>query len=121
LGAESGFVEQHTEQQAEQRTEQYRVYGRPFAPGQSGNRAGRESKAARQARLTAKMAELAEPFGGLGALDVLGRTRLEQAARLLLDTRHRSAEDEIRYVNAVERLLASVEGSCKPPSSSGVW
>jgi hypothetical protein len=35
--------------------------------------------------------------------------RIEKAAALLLDTRRRSPEDEIRYTNAIERLLASVE------------
>jgi hypothetical protein len=99
---------QQGEQQGEQRE---RVYGRPFPAGRSGNPSGSVSKAEQERRLRAKVRELARPFGGLGVLGVLERVRLTQAARLLLDTRRRSVEDAIRYANAIERLLSSVEAS----------
>src|ERR1700756_2932917 len=77
--------------------------------GVSGNPRGSLSKAEREALLRAKLQALAERFGGLSALDAINRERLDQAARLLLDTRRRSAVDTVRYAHIVERLLAAVE------------
>jgi BMFP domain-containing protein YqiC len=77
--------------------------------GVSGNPGGSPSKAEREVLLRGKVAELAEPFGGLSALDAINRERLDQVARLLLDTRRRSATDTVRYAHIVERLLAAVE------------
>ena len=60
------FMEQHTEQQQEQRGPQ-RTVGRPFLPGQSGNPAG-ELRIAEKALVGAKIEELASEFGGLARL-----------------------------------------------------
>jgi BMFP domain-containing protein YqiC len=97
---------QITDQAAEQPARQ--IPGR-FEKGVSGNPRGSLSKAEREALLRAKLQALAEPFGGLSALDAINRERLDQAARLLLDTRRRSAVDTVRYAHIVERLLAAVE------------
>jgi hypothetical protein len=45
---------------------------------------------------------------GWGRMGVLDRTRLEQAASLLLEV-PRSHEDRVRYSNAVNRLIRAVE------------
>ncbi len=100
---------QTPEQSTEQSTEQRRVGNPNWRPGVSANPRGRQTKAEREARLRAKCHQLARPFGGWGKLGVLDKVRIEQAARLLLDKRHRSPEDEIRYVNSIERLRRSVE------------
>ena len=65
-------------QQAEQRHEQQHVGGWPFSKGTSGNPEGK-SKAAREARKAALMAELSAELGGLAALTPVERTLLGQA------------------------------------------
>jgi hypothetical protein len=52
--------------------------------GRSGNPAGRETRAQRQARIDALAAELAQEFGGLAALTACDRVLIGQAAQLLL-------------------------------------
>jgi len=59
-------------------------------------------------RIETKARELAEPFGGWSKLDVLDRTRLEQASELLA-RKARTHEDAVRAANTVRGLLASVE------------
>jgi hypothetical protein len=78
-----------------------------FQPGQSGNPAGRESRAARAVRIEAKARELAQEFGGYDALSPVDRVLVTQAATLLL-RRPKSAEDVVRVANSIQRLLASV-------------
>jgi len=91
-----------------------------FRPGQSGNPAGRPSRAERQARIDAKARELAAGFGvELEALSVLDRVRIEQAAAILV-RKPQSHEDLVRCANAVDRLLGAVErrrGRGKPERS----
>jgi uncharacterized protein DUF5681 len=79
-----------------------------FKPGQSGNPAGRPSRAEREARVAAKARELATEFGGIDRLSVVDRVLIEQAAALLVRKPH-SAEDAVRCANAVGRLLSAVE------------
>jgi hypothetical protein len=93
---------QETEQRAEHGMPSYR-----WPKGVSGNPEGK-SKAARQARIDAKVAELAADFGGVAALSNLDRVYLEKAAELLL-RRPRSAEHVIRHTNSIQRLIAAVE------------
>jgi hypothetical protein len=90
-----------------------------FKSGQSGNPAGRPSRAERQARIDARARELAAEFGGIERLSVVDRVLIEQAAALLVRRPH-SAEDAVRCANAVGRLLGAVErrrGSSKPSES----
>jgi hypothetical protein len=79
-----------------------------FKLGQSGNPAGRPSRAKRQARIEAKARELAAEFGGWDGLSTVDRVYVEQAAALLIRRPH-SAEDAVRCANAVGRLLSAVE------------
>jgi hypothetical protein len=94
------FAEQEPHQERRQR-------GNPnWVPGVSGNPAGR-SKAARDARVAAKMAELAVEFGGVAALSSIDTTLLRQAAELLM-RRPQGADDHVRIVNAVTRILGGI-------------
>src|SRR5262249_27579585 len=91
-----------------------------FKPGQSGNPAGRPSRAERQARIDARARELAVEFGGWERLSTVDRVYVEQAAALLVRRPH-SAEDAVRCANAVGRLLGAVErrrGTSKPARSA---
>jgi len=83
-----------------------------WVAGVSGNPAGR-SKAARDARVAAKMAELAVEFGGVSALSSIDRTLLRQAAELLM-RRPQGADDHVRIVNAVNRILGGLRKR-RPP------
>jgi hypothetical protein len=76
-------------------------------PGQSGNPRGRESAAAKAARIEHLAQELALEHGGWGAMSPCDRVHLEQAATLLI-RKPKSAEDAVRVANAIQRLLASV-------------
>jgi hypothetical protein len=75
-----------------------------FIPGQSGNPRGRESTAAKAARIEAKARELAAELGGLDNLSAIDRTLVLQAAGLAL-RKPRSAEDIVRHSNAIDRIL----------------
>ena len=81
-------------------------------PGQSGNPAGRPSRAKRQACIDARARELATEFGGWDKLSTVDRVYVEQAAALLLRKPH-SAEDAVRW-----RLLAAVERRKGPGKQS---
>jgi hypothetical protein len=105
------IVEQDRHQERRQRR------GNPnWVPGVSGNPAGR-SKAARDARVAAKMAELAVEFGGVAALSSIDTTLLRQAAELLM-RRPQGADDHVRIVNAVTRIHPAAPwqaGAAVPP------
>jgi hypothetical protein len=91
---------------AEQRAEQ-RKRGNPnWLPGVSGNPAGR-SKAARQARLDALVAEWSEPFGGVVRLSPAERLLAYQAAALAL-RRPARVEDAVRVTNAISKIFAQI-------------
>lgn len=90
-----------------QQSAQDPVTGR-FRPGNNANPAGRMTKAERQARIQATARRLAREFGGLSKLSAIDRVRIEQVA-VLLERKPRSHEDRTRAVNAINRLLASVE------------
>jgi hypothetical protein len=81
-----------------------------WAAGTSQNPAGKESKAARQARREAIIREWAEPFvGGMAMLQPAELALLHQAAELVLrNPRMRTAEDAVRCANTVSRILAQV-------------
>jgi hypothetical protein len=81
-----------------------RPYG--FQPGKSGNPRGRPSVAERRAKIEAKVAELAQRYGGLGNLDAVDLERLHQAADLLLN---RSHLDRVRRANTIVRLLNALD------------
>jgi hypothetical protein len=91
-------------QQGEQRHEQQRVRGRPFPKGV--NPAGK-STAVREARKTARMAELSAELGGLQALTPVEQTLLGQAVELLMTT-PRTSVDRVRQANGVARILGSL-------------
>jgi hypothetical protein len=98
------------EQAPEQTQEQQERRGNPkWRPGVSANPEGRESKAAYQARVEARARELAAELGGWDRLGTIDRIRLTQAAKLLLDTRHKSVEDTVRYGRLIQCLISSVE------------
>jgi hypothetical protein len=75
--------------------------GTPFAKGTSG-------KVLHRRRVTAKVAELVESFGGADKLSALDLVYIEKAA-VLLTRRARIAEDEVRALNTARGLIASVE------------
>jgi hypothetical protein len=75
--------------------------GTPFAKGTSG-------KVLHRRRVTAKVAELVESFGGADKLSALDLVYIEKAA-VLLTRRARLAEDEVRALNTARGLIASVE------------
>jgi hypothetical protein len=76
-----------------------------WKPGVSANPAGKESRAARRARIEIIVAEWARPFGGIGVLAPAELMLARKAAELSL-CRPKRAEDTIRYCNTVGRLLA---------------
>jgi hypothetical protein len=84
-----------------------RAWGSPFQPGQSGNPVG-TSKAAREARIVAKMDEIGAEFGGVAALSPGDRVLLRQAAELLTAPRPKSAEDRVRDANVVTRAVGAI-------------
>ena len=88
---------------------QSRDQGR-WPPGVSGNPAGAPTKAEREAKLAARVDELAAVFGGLEALNALERERLRLAAEMLL-ARPRNNEDRVRSTNLADRLLRWLEHS----------
>jgi hypothetical protein len=77
-----------------------------FRPGVSGNPEGK-SKAARAARLAAKVAELSVDIGGVEKLSVIDKVLMEQAAALLL-RRPKTYEDQVRFSNSIDRILRGV-------------
>jgi hypothetical protein len=94
-------------QQRGQRHEQQRVRGRPFPPGVSGNPQGRISRAEQRARRDALVLELAGELGGIDALTPSARVLLTQCADLLM-RKAATAEDHVRIVNSVDRILRSL-------------
>jgi len=90
---------------SEQNDDQKRAHLYP--KGVSGHPAGRESKAARVARRDAIMAQWAEPFGGLASLRAAELELLRIAAELSM-CRPRNAEDRVRHVNAIARVMAQL-------------
>jgi hypothetical protein len=98
---------QMPEQLSEQTTEQKRVGNPNWRRGMSANPAGRETKAARQARLDAVVTGWAEPFGGVAALKRVELDLLYRAAALQL-RRPNTAEDEVRITRAISMILKQV-------------
>jgi hypothetical protein len=88
-----------------------------FVLGNRVNPAGRPTKAERQVCIEAKLAALAEPFGGTAVLPSIELERLRLAAELLT-RRPPRADDRVRCVNAADRLIRQVErrvGRGRPP------
>jgi hypothetical protein len=73
----------------------------------SANPAGRPTAESRRLKAVAKMAELAEAYGGLDVLGPVEKELLLQAATVLL-TRPTRAVDITRRANSVQRLLGRV-------------
>jgi hypothetical protein len=95
-------------QKIEQEPEQPKRRGNPaWLPGVSQNPAGKESKAARQARRDAIIASWAEPYGGMGTLRPAELELLRQGAELAMRKPRRS-EDAVRNANSLSRILAQV-------------
>src|SRR5690242_10920641 len=82
-----------------------------FRPHNKANPAGRPSRAARMAQRDQLVEEWAADFGGLAALRKVEVDLLREAAELMVGPKPRSAEDRVRRVNALSRLLAQV-GVC---------
>src|SRR5438128_6524854 len=76
-----------------------------WRPGISGNPRGAESRAARQARIVARVAEWAAEWGGVEKLSAIERDLLRRAAELEL-IRPRRHEDAVRVANTISKLLA---------------
>ena len=93
-------------QPIEQQTEQRRGHGRPWLPGQSGNPMGR-SRAEKLARRDALIAEWTAVIGGPASLTAAELTLLHQAAGLVM-CHPRTAEDRVRCVNLVSRIMNQV-------------
>jgi hypothetical protein len=91
-------------------------YSNRYRPGQSGNLAGRPSRAHQRARIAAKAAEFAEPFGGLARVNAVERTLLEKAAELAL-TKPRTHSERVRTGNLLNRILRDVFKRCGPADS----
>jgi hypothetical protein len=110
---------QRTEQRSALRSSDGRSVGRPFPPGRSGNPRGSLTVAERKAMIEARARELAEPFGGWQRMTALDRTYLIEASELLARRPH-SHEHRVRCMNAVTRLIGSVERRRgRPGASSG--
>jgi hypothetical protein len=75
--------------------------------GVSGNPAGRESRATREARIADKLEEWAAPFGGIAVFNAAEIDLLRQAAELSL-RRWRTADDQLRIARTISKLLAQV-------------
>jgi hypothetical protein len=73
--------------------------------GVSGNPAGEMSRAAKEARLDAIVAEWTRPYGGASNLPPCNVVLLKHAADLSL-RRPRRADDQVRLANTVSRLVA---------------
>jgi hypothetical protein len=86
---------QITEQTPKQR-------GNPnWRPGVSANPAGKESPAARSARID----RIVDEWAGGATLTAAERDLLKHAAGLTLSRKRRTAEDEVRVVNTVRAIL----------------
>ena len=94
-------MDQASEQAGRSNPTQYR-------PGQSGNPAGRPSAASKRERVEQKTKELAEPFGGLDALDAAERFHIELAAKLFLRPPSKR-ESATKLVYAAMAALGFVE------------
>src|SRR5712671_359336 len=93
-------------QRTEQLTKQPDRPAHQFKPGQSGNPAGRESNAARAARISRKADEWLAPFGGAGAFAPAERDLVLRAADLHT-AMPRRGEDPVRRARTVAALLAA--------------
>jgi hypothetical protein len=91
-------------QSSEQAIEQPRRQSYGFKPGQSGNPAGRESKTAREARITGIIAEWTAPYGGVAMFNAAEHALLQQAVELSL-RRTRAWHDQVKVARTVSKLL----------------
>jgi hypothetical protein len=82
-------------------------YPNRYRPGQSGNLAGRPSRAQQRALVLAKAHELAQELGGYERLSPIERTLIERAADLLCK-RPRRYDECVRRDNLVSRILRDV-------------
>jgi hypothetical protein len=95
--------EQHTAQTSKERP--HRAYG--FQPGKSGNPAGGETRAVKEARLAGIITAWCQPYGGITAFNPAEHTLIRQAAELSL--RHkRTADDHLRIARTISKLLMQV-------------
>jgi hypothetical protein len=93
-------------------TTQNRHPGR-WPKGTSGNPRGSESRAAKEARVDAIVAEWTRPYGGASNLPPCNVVLLKHAADLSL-RRPRRADDQVRLANTVSRLVAQAGlASCR--------
>jgi len=83
-----------------------------WLPGVSQNPSGRESAAARRARIEKIVAAWAGPFGGVDALLPAELVLAHTAAELSL-YRPRRHEDAVRQANAISKLLAQAGLACR--------
>ncbi len=93
-------------QSAEQLNKQSDRPAHWFKPGESGNASGRESNAAKAARIARKVDEWLAPFGGTGALKPAELDLVRQAADLQTSA-PRKGEDTIRRARMIVGLLAA--------------
>ena len=82
-----------------------------FRPRNNANPAGRPSRAARMAQRDRLVEEWAADFGGVTALRKVEVDLLREAAELMVGPKPRTAEDRVRRVNAISKILAQV-GLC---------
>jgi hypothetical protein len=91
--------------QAAEQKQQQKARGNPaWAKGRSANPAGKESKAARAARIDAKVVEWLTPLGGVAALKPVEIDLVRRAAELEIGTPKRN-EDPIRRARMISGLL----------------
>jgi hypothetical protein len=93
-------------------------YPNRYRPGQSGNLAGRPSRAQQRALVLAKAHELAEAVGGYSGLSSIERTLIDRAADLLCK-RPRRYDECVRRDNLVSRILRDIQNRHKPSGKVG--
>jgi hypothetical protein len=104
------FLEHGMMQAAEQEPSKSKRPGNPnWVKGTSQNPAGKEGKAARRVRLEAIVAEWCEPIGGVSNLRSAEYALLIRTAEMMIyRPKQRTAEDEVRVVNTISRVLTQV-------------
>jgi hypothetical protein len=90
-------------------------YPNRWPGGTSGNPRGGESKAAREARISAIVADWTRPYGGPSNLPPANVLLLRRAADLSLQ-RPRRIDEQVRPANSISKLMAQAGiASCREP------